>query len=68
MTQCYKKFTLILTGESLEEQSNLLLSERGSDGNLTWLYHEVCRFCKKGRIIQREESGSSKKLDMKEAQ
>ena len=51
MTQCYKKFTLILTGESLEEQSNLLLSERGSDGNLTWLYHEVCRFCKKGRII-----------------
>ena len=68
MTQCYKKFTIILTGESLGKQSNLQLSDRGSDGNSTGIYPEVCRFCKKGRIIQREENGSSKKVDLKEAQ
>ena len=60
MTQCYEKFTLILTGESSGEQGNLRLSKRSSDGNSTWLSPEVCRFCKKGRIIQMEESGSSK--------
>ena len=68
VTQCYKKFTIILEGESSGEQSNLQLSKRSSDGNSTWLYPEVCHFSKRGCIIQREESGSSKKLDMKEAQ
>ena len=68
MTQCYKKFTIILTGESSGEQSNLRLAKRSSDDNSTWLYPEVCHFCKKGRIIWMEETGSSKKLDMKEAQ
>ena len=61
MTQCYKKFTIILEGESSGEQSNLQLSKRSSDGNSTWLYPEVCHFSKRGCIIQREESGSSKK-------
>ena len=63
MTQCYKKFTLILAGKSSEEQSNSRLSKRSSDGNSTWLCAEVCRFCKKGPIIWREESESSKKTE-----
>ena len=40
----YKKFKLILTGESPGEQSNLLLSTRSSGGNLTWVYPEVLPF------------------------
>ena len=46
----YKKFTLILVGESPGEQSNLRLSKRSLHGNSTWVYPEVCRFCKKGRV------------------
>ena len=60
MTQCYKKFTLILTGESLEEQSNLLLSERGSDGNLTWLYHEVVVSVRKDVLYRGKKVGLQK--------
>ena len=60
MTPCYKKFTLILTGELSREQSNLRLSKRSSDGNSTWVYPEVCRFCVKVRVIYREESASWK--------
>ena len=51
MTPCYKNFTLILAGESSGEQSNVRLSKRSLDGNSTWVYPEVCRFCKKVCVI-----------------
>ena len=50
MIPCYKRFILILAGESSGEQSNLRLAKRISDGNSTWVYLEVCRFRKKGRV------------------
>ena len=51
MTPCYKKITFILAGESSGVQSKLRLSKRSLDGNSAWVYPEVCRFCKKGRVI-----------------
>ena len=68
MTPCYKKFTLILTGELSGHQNNLELSKRSSDGNSTWVYPEVCRFCKKGRVSYRGKKVGLAKLEMKEAQ
>ena len=47
VTRCYKKCTLILTGKSSGHQNNLWFSKRSSDGNSTWVYPEVCRFCNK---------------------
>ena len=68
MTPCYKKFTLILTAELSGHQNNLQLSKRSSDGNSTWVYPEVCRFCKKGRVSYRGKKVGLAKLEMKEAQ
>ena len=66
MTPCYKKFELILTGESSGEQNNLLLSKRSSDGNPTWFYPEIC--CKQGHVSYGAKKMGLKKLEMKEAE
>ena len=68
MTPCYKKFTLILAGESSGHENNQRLSKRSSDGNSTWVYPEVCRFCKKGRVSYRGKKVGLAKLEMKEAE
>ena len=68
MIPCYKKFTLILAGESSGHQCNLQLSKRSSDGNSTCGYPEVCRFCKKGRVSYRGKKVGLAKLEMKEAE
>ena len=67
MTPCYKKFTLILAGESSGHQNSLRLSKRSLDGNSTWVYAEVCRFCKKGHMSYRGKKVGLAKLEMKEA-
>ena len=43
------------------------MSKRSSDGNSTWLYLEVCRFCEKRRVSHRGKQ-SLAKLEMKEAE
>ena len=68
MTPCYKKFTLALPGESSGHQNNLRLSNRSSDDSSTWVYPEVCRFCKKGRLSHRGRKVGLAKLEMKEAE
>ena len=68
MTPCCKKFTLILAGESSGHLNNQRLSKRSSDGNSTWVYPEVCRFCKKGRVSYRGKKMGLAKLEMKEAE
>ena len=67
MTPCYKKFKLILAGESSGHQNSLRLSKRSLDGNSTWVYAEVCRFCKKGHMSYRGKKVGLAKLEMKEA-
>ena len=67
-TPCYEKFTLILAGESSGHQNNLRLSKRSSDGNSTWVYPEVCRFCKNGRVSYRGKKVGLAKPEMKEAE
>lgn len=44
MAPCYRKFTLVLAGESSGEQRNLRLSKRSSGGSSTWLYPQVLPF------------------------
>ena len=68
MTPCYKKFTLILAGESSGHQNNQRLSKGNLDGNSTWVYPEVCCFCKKGRMSYRGKKVGLAKLEMKEAE
>ena len=68
MTPCYKNFTLILAGESSGDQNNLQLSKRSLDGNSTWVYPEVCHFCKKGRMSYRGKKVGLAELEMKEAE
>ena len=68
MTPCYKKFTLILAGESSGHQNNLRLSKRSLDGNSPWVYPDVCRFCKKGRVSYRGKKVDLAKLEKKEAE
>ena len=65
MTPCYKKLALILAGES---SGHLRLSKRSLDDNSTWVYLEVCLFCKKGRMSYREKKVGLPKLEMKEAE
>ena len=67
MTRCYKKFTLILAGESSGEESNLRLWKRSSDGNSTWVYPEVCLFCVRKDVSYRRKKLGLEKLEMKEA-
>ena len=66
MSPCYKKFTLILAGESSGHQNNLRFSKRSSDVNSTCVYPEVWRFCKKGRVSYRGRKVDLEKLEMKE--
>ena len=68
MTPYYKKFTLILAGESSGHQNNLRLSKRNLDGNSTWVYPEVCHFCRKGRMSYRAKKVGLAKLEMEEAE
>ena len=72
MTPCCKKFTLILAGESSGHLNNQRLSKRSSDGNSTWVYPEVCRFCNKwchieGCVSYRGKKVGLAKMEMKEA-
>ena len=66
MIPCYKKFIIILAGELSGEQSNLPLSKRSSNGNSTWVYPEVCHFCKKRRVSNRGKKVGFAKLEIKE--
>ena len=59
----YEKFPLILTSES-----SVLLWKRSSDGNSTWVYPEICRFCKKERVSYREKKVGLAKLEIGEAE
>lgn len=48
---CYKKFTLILAGQSsAESNDNRRSSTRQSIGEIAWTYPDVCNICKRGRI------------------
>ena len=71
VTRCYKKCTLILTGESSGHQNNLWFSKRSSDGNSTWVYPEVCCFCNKwchieGCVSYRGKKVGLAKMEMKD--
>ena len=68
VTPCYKKFTLILVGESSGHQNKLLLSKRNLDGNSTWVYPDICHFFKKGRVSYRGKKVGLAKLEMEEAE
>ena len=48
---CYKKFTLILAGQSARQSNDRRSSSRKSIGEISaWTYPDVCNICKKGRI------------------
>ena len=51
LESCYKKFTLILAGQSTRQSKDRRSSSRKSVGELrAWTYPDVCNICKKSRI------------------
>ena len=49
MIPCYKKFTLILAGQSSVENETRK-TKRASIGDSSWVYPNVCNLCKKHRV------------------